>query len=118
MIRAITLALALCLSTEAMATGFVRGRLICATNVSRWLVDHGFRSPHSASSRDFLKYRRVTRSQARFGTVRFNPRRNGGHVMVVLDRSAHKCLNPSSRQQKWVVKPCPTGGIYIRTGRA
>jgi hypothetical protein len=116
MIRAITLALALCLSTEAMATGFVRGRLICATNVSRWLADHGFRSPHSASSRDFLKYRRVSRAAVKYGDVRFNFRKRGGHVQIAM--GGGMCLNPSSRQQKWVVKPCPTGGIYIRTGRS
>ncbi|WP_196504031.1 hypothetical protein [Aestuariivirga litoralis] len=92
---------------------FVRGRLICAVNVSRWLAAHGFRSPHSASSKAFLRYARVARAQVRYGDVRFNFRKGGGHVMVAL--GGGKCLNPSSRHQGWVTKQCPPGGIYVRT---
>jgi hypothetical protein len=92
---------------------FVRGRLICAINVSRWLRAHGFRSPNSASSKAFLRYAKVARANVRYGDIRFNYRKGGGHVMIALGNG--KCLNPSSRHQNWVVKSCPAGGIYLRT---
>lgn len=93
---------------------FVRGRLICALNVSRWLKVHGFRSPMSPSSKAFLAYAPVARANVRYGDVHFNYRRGGGHVMVALGNGL--CLNPSSRHQAWVTKACPAGGKFVRTG--
>lgn len=72
-----------------------------------------FRSPHSASSKAFLKYRR---GRPTYGAVRFNYRKGGGHVMIVLGNGM--CLNPSSRHQTWVTKRCPPGGVYVVPGRA
>jgi hypothetical protein len=93
---------------------FVRGRLICALNVSRWLQAHGFRSPMSPSSKTFLNYAPVARANVHYGDVHFNYRRGGGHVMIALGNGL--CLNPSSRRQAWVTKACPTGGTFVRTG--
>jgi len=93
---------------------FTRGRLICAINVSRWLAAHGFHSPMSPSSRAFLRYAHVARANVRYGDIRFNYRRGGGHVMIALGNGL--CLNPSSRAQTWVKKTCPAGGTFVRTG--
>ena len=92
---------------------FVRGRLICAINVSNWLRAHGFRSPESRSSKAFLKYAKVAASNVRYGDIHFNYRKGGGHVMIALGNG--QCLNPSSRKQSWVVKACPAGGTFVRT---
>ena len=92
---------------------FVRGRLICAINVSNWLRAHGFHSPESRSSKAFLKYARVAASNVRYGDIHFNYRKGGGHVMIALGNG--QCLNPSSRRQTWVVKTCPAGGTFVRT---
>jgi hypothetical protein len=91
---------------------FVRGRLICAINVNNWLRAHGFSPTHSAAAKSFLRYLHVSPSQVRFGDVRFNYRKGGGHVMVAL--GGGRCLNPSARRQTWVVKACPVGGVYVR----
>jgi len=98
---------------------FVRGRLVCAINVSRWLNAHGFASPMSWSSQAIRHYRRVPREQVQFGDVRFNWRRGGGHNMVALGWVNGRliCRNPSSRHQTWVDKACPPGGEFYRTGR-
>jgi hypothetical protein len=92
---------------------FVRGRLICAINVSNWLRAHGFHSPSTRSSKAFLKYAKVARANVRYGDIHFNYRKGGGHVMIAL--GGGKCLNPSSKRQTWVVKQCPAGGTYVRT---
>ena len=92
---------------------FVRGRLICAINVSNWLRAHGFHSPETKSSKAFLKYAKVAASNVRYGDIHFNYRKGGGHVMIALGNG--QCLNPSSKHQTWVVKSCPAGGTFVRT---
>lgn len=104
-------------SAEAGTPGFIRGRLICAVNTGRWLQHNGLRSTGSWSSKSYLSFTRVSRSTARFGDVRFNFRKGGGHVQPVLGWRGGTlwCQNPSSRRG-WVTKPCPPGGIYVRPG--
>lgn len=96
---------------------FVHGHLICAVNVSRWLSAHGFKSPNSRSSRAFLRYAHIAAASAHYGDVRFNYRRGGGHVQVVLGWQGGGlwCLNPSERHQGWVRRECKAGGIFLRT---
>ena len=92
---------------------FVRGRLICAINVSNWLRAHGFHSPASRSSKAFLKFAKVAAANARYGDIHFNYRKGGGHVMIALGNG--RCLNPSASRQSWVNRACPAGGLFVRT---
>lgn len=102
----------------ASAPPFVHGRLICAVNTGRWLAHNGFRHTSSWSSKSYLTFQRVSRSAARFGDVRFNYRKRGGHVQPVMGWRGGKlwCQNPSSRRG-WVARPCPAGGVFVRPGR-
>lgn len=67
---------------------FVRGRLICAINVSNWLRAHGFRSPDTRPSKIFLKDAKVAASNVRYGNIHFNYRKGGGHVMMALGKGS------------------------------
>lgn len=102
----------------AGAPPFVRGRLVCAVNTGRWLALNGFRHTASWSSKSYLEFRRVSRAAARFGDVRFNFRKGGGHVQPVIGWRGRVlwCQNPSSRRG-WVRKACPAGGVFVRPGR-
>lgn len=81
---------------------FHYGALHCAVNVNAWLQLHGKRGTGSASSKSFLRFRRV--ASPRFGDVRFNRRDGGGgHVAIYIGKGM--CLNP--RQNKgWRKVPC------------
>jgi len=98
-------------------SGFIRGHNICALNVSKWLREHG-KKISTASSKAFLSFVKVAKTSVHYGDVRFNYRRGGGHVQVVLGWSGGSlwCLNPSSRHQTWVKKTCPVGGTYLHVG--
>ena len=111
-LRATAICLALITLPADAKTHFIRGRLVCAINVNKWLAAHGFRPTRSALAASFLRYRRVAPAHMRFGDVRFNYREGGGHVMIVLAKG--QCLNPSTKRQAWVDKLCPAGGIYVR----
>lgn len=95
---------------------FVGGRLICAVNTVNFLNVNGRHVARTRSSKAFLHYRRIARSHAGMGDVRFNFRRGGGHVQPVTRRvrGVLMCLNPSSRHQRWVERACPAGGIFVR----
>lgn len=93
---------------------FHYGSLKCAVNVNAWLRLHGRRGTGSASSRSFLRYPRV--AAPRFGDVRFNWRRGGGHVAIVVGRGL--CLNPS-QNRGWRKVRCANiwrgrNAIYVR----
>ena len=81
---------------------FVRGSKVCAINVNRLRASLGLSQTHSPAAISFLKLRRV--SQPSIGTVRFNWRKGGAHVAVYAGHGM--CWNPSSRHQRWMLKPC------------
>lgn len=87
----------------ASSPSFMRGRLVCAINVNRFLKHIGKRGTNSASAASFLKFRRV--SHPRYGDVVFNWRGHGkAHIQVYIHNDV--CLNPSSTKQRWIEQPC------------
>lgn len=103
----VTAILSLCLaSIEAQALTpppFIRGDLVCAKNVNRFLQKIGHRTTKSASSTSFLIFRRTAVPMP--GDVVFNTRvGNKGHVQIYNGNGM--CWNPSQRKQKWELKPC------------
>jgi hypothetical protein len=94
---------------------FIHGHNICAVNVNRLRAALGLRQTHSASASSFLALQRV--STPKIGDVRFNWRRRGGHVAVYAGHGM--CWNPSSRHQRWDLKPCASiwRGVHFQWRR-
>lgn len=96
---------------------FLRGTLDCARNTVKFLrANRIAKVPETRSSKFFLRYHRIRKSQARFGDLRFNYRKGGGHIQPVIGwhRGKLLCLNPSHRKRGWIEKVCPANGIYLR----
>jgi hypothetical protein len=81
---------------------FVRGRLVCAVNVNRYLARLGQTGTGSALAHSFLRWGRASGPVA--GAVQVERRRGGGHVKIVA--GGGQCWNPSASRQRWVLTPC------------
>lgn len=90
---------------------FVRGRLVCAVNVNRYLASRGIAGTGSGLALSFLRWGRPSGPVP--GAVQVQRRRGGGHVKIVLGDGM--CLNPSARAQDWRVVPCGGRAIAWRT---
>lgn len=89
---------------------FVRGQLVCAVNVNRFLRKIGKRGTGSPSSLSFLQFRRTANPMR--GDVVFNYRgKRQGHVQVY--DGGGKCWNPSQRHG-WILRPCNATWARIR----
>jgi hypothetical protein len=109
------------LSGEAYASNlhpprFIRGKLVCALNVGRFLRQIGKRGTGSASASSFMAFKRVAYPSS--GDVVVNRRPGGWHVQIY--DGAAMCWNPSSRHQRWVYQSCDATWrgrrkIYLRS---
>ena len=82
---------------------FVRGRLVCAINVNRYLAQLGKPVTGSAAARSFLSYGRAAdRSTA--GAVQVSRRPGGHHAEIVA--GGGQCWNPSASRQRWHLVAC------------
>lgn len=82
---------------------FVRGRLVCAANVNRYLASKGVQGTGSNLALSFLRWGRPSGPVPGAVQVQRRPG-GGGHVKVVMGGGL--CLNPSARAQAWRVVPC------------
>lgn len=82
---------------------FIRGRLVCARNVNRFLAAMGKPGTGSAAAASFLALpHRATRYTP--GAVQVSRRRGGHHAEIVAGGGL--CWNPSARGQRWALVSC------------
>jgi len=94
---------------------FVRGRLVCAINVNRYLARMGKPTTGSAMALSFLAWGRP--SGPKPGAVQVERRgRAGGHVKIVSHHDGGRwlCLNPSASRQRWDLAPCGPRAVAWR----
>jgi hypothetical protein len=82
---------------------FVRGRLVCAVNVNRYLARMGKTPTGSAAAKSFIGHGRKA-DRYTPGAVQVSLRKGGGHAEIVA--GGGRCWNPSASGQRWVLVPC------------
>jgi hypothetical protein len=82
---------------------FVRGRLVCAVNVNRYLAKLGKPTTGSAAAISFWRHGRVANRHTP-GAVQISRRVGGHHAEVVAGGGL--CWNPSASRQRWTLVDC------------